>query len=233
MAQEAICNMAFRRHHMSQLLHRVGSVLPRCLTGPPLAQASRDMEQLCWRDLGLPRQPIFDGDLPAYLIVDATGHPVDLSNPTDSVKLAVRMAALGPSTLPTTSFIGTNFSALVRLLNLTPFESQWLLWSYCVHCFGRATLPGIPLRDDWHASEILALLADIKLDAVQSAVASRRLHVWGFLDGRGADGKMPSLLSGWLSATDQFADLIEQPYASDSELLTALCQAHVSLRASR
>ena len=32
---------------------------------------------------------------------------------------------------------------------------------------------------------------------------------------------MPSLLSGWLSATDQFAEWIEQPYDSDTDLLIA------------
>lgn len=46
-------------------------------------------------------------------------------------------------------------------------------------------------------------------------------------------GKSPQLLSNWLSATDQFADWIEQPYASDTGLLKALCQAQVSLMASR
>ena len=89
------------------------------------------------------------------------------------------------------------------------------------------------MRDALQGCEVLALLADVPIDAVQDAVASRRLHTWSFLNGISADGEMPSLLSGWLSATDQFADWIEQQYASDSDLLTALCQAQVSLTASR
>ena len=64
-------------------------------------------------------------------------------------------------------------------------------------------------------------------------MASRRLHTWGLLDGDGTEGVMPSSLSGWLSATDQFAEWIEQPYDSDADLLIALCQAQVSLPASR
>jgi hypothetical protein len=80
---------------------------------------------------------------------------------------------------------------------------------------------------------VLALFCEMPVITVRDAVASRRVYAWGFLDGIGANGEMPSLLSGWLSATDQFADWIEQPYASDSELLTALCQAQVSLMASR
>jgi len=94
-------------------------------------------------------------------------------------------------------------------------------------------LPVIQLRDATYGCEVLALLAGLPMDAAQDAVASRRLYTWGFLDAHGADGEMPSLLSGWLSATDQFPDWIEQPYASDSELLTALCKAQVSLMASR
>lgn len=76
-------------------------------------------------------------------------------------------------------------------------------------------------------------MCDMPLDAVRSAVASRRLHTWGLLDGGDVAGAMPSMLSGWLSATDQFADWIERQYASDTDLLKALCQAQVSLIASR
>ena len=81
--------------------------------------------------------------------------------------------------------------------------------------------------------EVLALLSEMPVDAVRDAVASRRLYAWGLLDGDGTEGAMPSLLSGWLSATEQFAEWIEQPYASDTDLLIALCNAQVSLSASR
>lgn len=191
------------------------------------------MERLCWRELGYPQRPGFDGDLPTFLMADADGRPVDLSIPTDPIQLAGRLAALEPPPPPAKSRIGTNLDTLARLLSLTPFESQWLLWSYCIRRFGRAIVPFIHICDEQHGCEVLALMCELPVDMVRNAVASRRLHAWGFLDGIGADGEMPSLLSGWLSATDQFADWIEQPYASDVDLVTALCQAQVSLPVSR
>ncbi len=224
---------AFRRHHMSCLLHRIGVVLPRLLDGQELIRESRAIEQRCWRELGYEKQPIFDGDLPDFLMVDVDSHHVDLSPPVASVELAIRLAALEPAPLPAVSYVGTNLDMLARLLNLTPFESQWLLWSYCVRRYGRAILPIIPLRDQEHGCEVLALLSEMPVDAVRDVVASRRLHTWGCLDGCDADGAMPSMLSGWLLATDQFVKWIEQPYDSDTDLLIALCQAQVSLPASR
>ena len=225
-------NAAFRRHHMSRLLRRIGVVLPRLLDGQDLIRESRAIEQRCWREIEYEVQPIFDGDLPAFLMVDGDGNPVASSSPTDPVKLASRLAALEPSP-PAESCIVMNLSTLARLLNFTPFELQWLVWSYCIRRFGRAILPTIPLRDHTRGCAVLALFCEMPVITVRDAVASRRLYAWGFLDGIGANGEMPSLLSGWLSATDQFADWIEQPYASDSDLLTALCQAQVSLMASR
>ena len=226
-------NAAFRRHHMSRLRRRIGVALPCLLDGQDLIRESRAIEQRCWRELGYEKQPIFDGDLPAFLMVDGDGNPVALSAPAAPVDLATRLAALEPSPPPAVSCLGTNLDTLARLLNLTPFECRWLLWSYSVRRFGRAILPAIPLRDDRHSCDVLALLSDMPLDAVRSAVASRRLHIWCLLDGIHSDAAMPSQLSGWLSATDQFADWIEQPYDSDTGLLKALCQAQVSLMASR
>ena len=226
-------NAAFRRHHMGRLLHRIGVVLPRLLDGQDLIRESRAIEQRCWREIEYEVQPIFDGDLPAFLMVDGDGYPVALSSPADPVELATRLSALAPSPPPTSSSIGTNLDTLARLLNFTPFESQWLRWSYCVRRFGRAILPVIPLRDATHGCDVLALLSEMPVEAVQGAVAPRRLHTWGFLDGMGSDGAMPSMLSGWLSATDQFVDWIELPYTSDTELLIALCQAQVSLPVPR
>lgn len=226
-------NALFRRHHIGRLLHRVGSHLPRWLEGQALIRESRAIERMCWRELGYEKQPIFDGELPAFLMVNAGGLPINLSIATDPVELATRMAALEPMPLPAASHVGANLDTLARLLNFTPFESLWLRWAYCVRCYGRAILPVVPMRDALHGCEVLALLADVPIDAVQDVVASRRLRTWGLLDGRNADSDKPSLLSGWLYATDQFTDWIEQPYASDSDLLTALCQAQVSLTASR
>ena len=233
MTKETARNADFRRHHMGQLLHRIGAQLPQWLDGQDLIRESCAIEQLCWRELGLAKQPIFDGDLPDILMVDGGGHPVDLSIPMDPAILAARMAAMEPSPLPAVSPTDTNLDTLARLLKLTPFECRWLLWSYCVKRFGRAILPVIPLRDASHGCDVLALLSKMPVDAVRSAVASRRLHTWGLLDGGDAAGAMPSMLSGWLLATDQFVKWIEQPYDSGTDLLIALCQAQVSLPASR
>ena len=63
-------NALFRRHHIGRLLHRVGSHLPRWLEGQALIRESRAIERMCWRELGYEKQPIFDGDLPAFLVVD-------------------------------------------------------------------------------------------------------------------------------------------------------------------
>ena len=218
---------------MGCLLHRLGALLPRWLDGFDLVRECRELEQRCWRELGYSQQPVFGGDLPPFLIADADGHSADLSNLTDPADLADLMATLEPAPLPAVSYVGMNLGMLARLLNLTPFESQWLLWSYTVRRFGSAILPVIPLRDATHGCDVLALLSEMPVEAVQGAVAPRRLHTWGFLDGMGSDGAMPSMLSGWLLATDQFADWIELPYTSDTELLIALCQAQVSLPASR
>ncbi len=229
-----VCStQAFRRHQMGQLLHRIGVLLPQWLSGPDLIRESRSLESTCWRELGYPQQPHFADDLPPFLMADGDGQPRKLSAPAEPMELARQMASLEPSPLPAVCHIGANFDTLARLLNLTPFERHWLLWSYCVRRFGHAILPVVPVRDDTHGCEMLAQLADMPMDAVQDAAASRRLHAWGLLDGISANGEMPSLLSGWLSATDQFADRIEQPYVSDSDLLTAVCQAQVSLTASR
>lgn len=226
-------NAAFRRHHMGGLLHRIGVVLPRLLDGQDLNRESRGVEQLCWRELGFESHPVFDGDLPDFLMVDADGFPVHLSIPTDPVELATRMAALVPPPLPAVSCLGTNLDTLARLLSFTSFEFKWLLWSYCIRRLGRAISPVIPMRDKEHACDVLALLCEMPVDSVRDALASRRLHTWGLLNGIGSDGPMPSSLSGWLLATDQFVEWIELPYDSDTDLLKALCQAQVSLPASR
>jgi hypothetical protein len=224
-------NKIFRRHHVSQLLHRLGEQLPQWLSGEELIREIRAIEQVCWRELGYEKRPVFDGDLPDFLI-DAD-YPSVFSSPADPIELAGKLSSLKLLPPHAGSHVGTNLDMLARLLNCTPFERLWLLWSYCIRRFGRAILPVIALRDHRHAYEVLARLADMPVDAVRDAVASRRLYAWGFLDGIGPAGELPLILSGWLSATNQFADCIEQPYASDSGLLTALCQMQVSLMATR
>ncbi|WP_157019869.1 hypothetical protein [Acidovorax temperans] len=218
---------------MARLLIRLGAVLPCLIKGQDLIRESRAIEQRCWRELGLAKQPLYVGDIPDFLMTNGFGNRVALSRPMEPENLAARLASLESQCSPAESRIGTNLDTLARLLNLSPFEFQWLLWSYCVRRFGRSILPVVPLREDRHACAVLALLSDVPVSTVHEATASRRLHTWGFLDGVDADGEMPSLLSGWLSATDKFADWIEQSYASTTDLVIALCEAQVSLSASR
>ena len=217
---------------MGRLLHRIGAQLPRWLYRRELIRESRGIEQLCWRDLGYAEQPIFENDLPVFLMEDQNGAPHDLMVPTPPAELATRMAAVRPSALPSSSSLGTNLNTLGVLLNLSAFETQWLLWGCCVRRYGRAILPVIPLRDDRHACEVMAVLCEMPVRMVRQAVSSRRLYAWGFLDGGGAEGAMPLALSGWLMASAQFVEWIEQPYTSDADLLMALCKARASLPAS-
>ena len=141
------------------LLHCIGVVLPSLLDGQDLIRESRAIERMCWRELGYEKQPIFDGELPAFLMVNAGGLPINLSIATDPVELATRMAALEPTPLPAASHVGANLDTLARLLNFTPFESQWLRWSYCIRRFGGAILPVLPVRNANHGCNVLARLA--------------------------------------------------------------------------
>ena len=181
MIQGGASNVNFRRHHMSRLLYRMGALLPLLLNGPDLARECCELEMLCWRELGHLQQPNFDWCLPPFLRLDADGHSVELSSPIDPKVVADRMAALEPLPLAAASPVGVNLNRLSCLLNLTSFESQWLVWSYCVKRFGHAILPVIAISDDRQGGEVLALLTDMPIGAVRDAVASRRLHVWCLL----------------------------------------------------
>ena len=105
-------------------MHRVGAQLPQWLDGQALIRESRNIEQLCWRDLGYAKQPIFENDLPVFLMEDEDGTPRDLRAPTAPVGLATRMAAVRPSALPSSSSLGANLNTLGKLLNLSAFETQ-------------------------------------------------------------------------------------------------------------
>jgi len=219
-------NAAFRHHHMGRLLHRCGVLLPQWLDGEELLSECRSLEQTCWRELGYAKAPLFDDDLPTFLMEDASGRPLVLSVPLTPLELSARLTVAVPSPLPASSPVGTNLERLVRLLGFTHFESQWLLWAYCLARFGSGLLPAIPLSDEQQGCERLALLCEVPVDVVRDAVALCRLHAWGLLHGVD-DAAMPSSLAGWLSACDPFAEWIESSYASDSDLMRALCQALV------
>ena len=83
----ACSNLAFRRHHIGHLLHRVGMLLPQWLSGPDLIRESRSQESTCWRDLGYPQQPHFAADLPPFLMEDGDGLPRSLSVPAEPIEL--------------------------------------------------------------------------------------------------------------------------------------------------
>ncbi len=223
----------FLRHHLDCLLFQIGVRLPCWLDGSILIRESRNLEQHCWRKLGYAKQPVFEGDLPDFLMTDGGGNAVNISNPTDPAVLANRMAISKPSPMLEKSHTGANFKKLGQLLSLTPFELQWLVWACCVRHFGIAILPVVPLRDRGHGCEVLAQLCDVPVAVVQYIVTARRLYTWGFLADSGDDRDAPLVLSDWLIATSQFVECIEQPYVSDLDLLVAICQAQVSLMASR
>ena len=143
MTPEKSCNKAFGHHQMGRLLGRIGSMLPQWLDGTELAQAARDIERMCWRELGYRKAPLFPGDVPPFLLRDENGRPTGepLQEPISPRELASRLAALPPSVPPGPSPLERNFQMLACLLNLTPAESEWVLWS---DCFTRFTPPPLP-----------------------------------------------------------------------------------------
>lgn len=232
-------NVAFRRHHMGRILRRIGMILPQLLDGQELVQAARHMEYFGWRELDHAKPPIFDGDIPPFLLLDEHGAPrAVLSQPMEPVELAAKFASLEQRSSRSPSPVGANLQTLARLFNFTPVENQWLLCAYCRQRFGRGILPTVLLRNEEHGVAILALLWEMPVDAVRDAVSPNRLRALGLLGGPqidGADGHGAAItsLGDWLSTTWHFLEWIEQPYPSDAAFLTALRQAQLSFQASR
>ncbi len=83
MIVEAVRHTEYRRHHMGHLLHRMGALLPLWLNGPDLVRECRESERLCWRELGYSQSPVFESDLPPFLMTNADGDIAHLSSPTD------------------------------------------------------------------------------------------------------------------------------------------------------
>ena len=232
-------NTTFRRHHMGRILRRIGMLLPQLLDGQELVRAARHLEYFCWHELGHAKPPLFDGDIPPFLLVDEHGAPrAVLSRPMEPVELTVKFAALEPHPPPGPSPVGTNLQTLARWFNFTPVENEWLIWAYCRQRFGQGILPTVLLRDEDHGTAVLALLWEMPVDAVRAAVSPNRLRDLGLLGGPqtdGADGRgaVIASLGDWLSTTWHFLEWIEQPYPSDAAFLTALRQAQLSFQASR
>lgn len=231
-------NVAFRRHHMGRILRRIGMLLPQLLAGHELIRAALHLEYFCWRELGHAKPPIFDGDIPPFLLVNEHGVPrEELSQPMEPLQLAAKFAALKPRSPPGPSPVGTNLQTLARLLNFTTVENERLLWAYCRQRFGQGILPTVPLCDKDHSVAVLALLWEMPVDAVRAAVSPNRLRNLGLLSGPQTDGvarrgAVIASLGDWLSTTWHFLEWIEQPYPSDAALLTALRQAQLSFQAS-
>lgn len=215
-------NKAFRHHHMGCLLSRLGSMLPQWLDGPELAHAARDVERMCWRELGYGKAPLFAGDVPPFLLHDENGRPTcePLQEPMPPKELAARLAALEPSAPPGPSPVETNLQVLVRWLNVTPAESKWLLWSYCFTWFAP---PTIPLRSEDHAWSVLATALDVSLDAIRNRGGSHRLQVMGVLKAPPLGRQEGSLLlSDFLTCTSHFMKVIEAPHTGDVRLYSVL-----------
>lgn len=206
---------------MGRLLHRIGSMLPQWLDGPELILGAKDIERMCWRELGYEKTPLFEGDAPPFLLRDDNGHPTDppLQEPMPPTKLAARMAALEPSAPPGPSPVETNLQTLARLLNLTSAESEWVLCSYC---FTRFTPPTIPLRSEEHAWSVMAAVLAVSPEAIWGRKSPHRLQIMGILKppqfpaNRGLD------LSDWLTCSPHFMEAVEASHPSEAALWNAL-----------
>lgn len=163
---------------MGRLLRRVGSLLPRWLDGADLVHAARDMERLCWRELEYEKVPLLEGDVPSFLLHNENGCPTaePLQEPMPPTELAARLAALEPSAPPGPSPLESNLKTLARLLNLSPAESEWVLWSYC---FTRFTPPTVALRSEDHAWSVLAEVLAVSPDEIRGHKSPHRLKVMG------------------------------------------------------
>lgn len=221
MKPENLHNKAFRRHHLGRLLRLIGSILPQWLDGPELVLAARDIERLCWRELGYEKAPLFEGDVPPFLLRDENGRPTrePLQDPMPPTELAARLAALEPSAPPDPSLLESNFQTLARLLNLTPAESEWLLWSYC---FTRFTPPTIPLRSEDHAWSVLAKVLAVSPDEIRGHKSPHRLQVTGLLKAPQLPANRGLELSDWLRCTPHFMEAVEARHPSEAALWNAL-----------
>ena len=214
-------NYAFRRHHMGRLLGRIGSMLPQWLDGTELAHAARDIERMCWRELGYRKAPLFPGDVPPFLLRDQNGLPTEepLQDPMLPKELAAHLAALEQSAPPGPSLLESNLQTLARLLNLTPAESEWVLWSYC---FTRFTPPTIALRSEDHAWSVLAEILAVSPDEIRGHKSPHRLQVTGILEAPQLPANRGLELSDWLRCTPHFMDALEAGHPSETALWSAL-----------
>ncbi|MFN7153708.1 MAG: hypothetical protein ACK4OE_08445 [Acidovorax sp.] len=111
---------------MSVLLLRLGSLLPSLLKGEELISASRNVEQMCWRELGYKKMPVFAGDLPNFLGRDGDGNQVELSMPKAPAVLAGCFEKIRRPSPVAGSRVATNLDSIARLLELTLFELRIL-----------------------------------------------------------------------------------------------------------
>lgn len=196
-------------------------MLPQRLDGPELARAAQDIERMCWRELGYGKAPLFLGDVPPFLLHDENGRPTGepLQEPMPPTELAARLAALEPSAPPGPSPLESNLKTLAHLLNLSPAESEWVLWSYC---FTRFTSPTIALRSEGHAWSVLAEVLAVSPDEIRGHMAPHRLHVTGILEAPQLPANRGLELSDWLRCTPHFMDAVEARHLSEAALWNAL-----------
>ena len=164
---------------------------------------------------------MLNGDVPSFLLHDENGRPTaePLQEPMLPTELAARLAALEPSAPPGPSVLESNFQTLARLLNLTPAESEWLLWSYCLTRF---TPPTIALRSEDHAWSVLAEVLAVSPDEIRGYKSPHRLHVTGILEAPQLPANRGLELSDWLRCTPHFMDAVEAGHPSEAALWSAL-----------
>lgn len=227
MTPEKSCNKAFSHHQMGRLLGRIGSMLPQWLDGTELAHAARDIERMCWRELGYRKAPLFPGDVPPFLLHDENGRPTaePLQEPMPPTELAARLAALEPSAPPGPSPLESNLKTLARLLNLSPAESEWVLWSYC---FTRFTPPTVALRSEDHAWSVLAEVLAVSPDEIRGHKSPHRLQLTGILEAPQLLEDRGLELSDWLKCTRHFMDVVESIHPGESALWSALTAPETS-----
>ena len=61
MIQGDASNVNIRRSSHEPIAAQYEALLPLLLNGPDLARECCGLEQRCWRELGYPQQPVFDG----------------------------------------------------------------------------------------------------------------------------------------------------------------------------
>ena len=124
----------------------------------------------------------------------------------------------------------SNLQTLARLLNLTPAESEWLLWSYC---FTRFTPPTVALRSEDHAWSVLAEVLAVSPDEIRGHKSPHRLQVTGILEAPLLLEARGLVLGDWLKCTRHFMDALETIHPGEAARWSALTAPETTWRLIR